>query len=264
MQQPLVELFGRKDVCRFPAVASAVESILAENMAALFEKQRDSAPRRGDRKSYFMRHDGCTTSGLPSNRREEHLAIALWRRYRTDGFALQDGLRLFPLDYQFPLKSHNNSDNQGIGKVDLLCASDAGQPWVIELKVHPSNVRRSPETPLKALLEALAYTAILDANLECICAQCRVNFPSLSSPMRPRRPHLMVLAPSEYWTRCESYEKDYPARAQVTALRRRIRQTVGVASRFVSMSGCCWNPPCDGCGPMLMGEPLFQSVDDDE
>jgi hypothetical protein len=86
-------------------------STLSEALLLRFEQQRKAAPCRGLPRSYFVGHTGKTTSGASTNRREEHLAIALWVAYRESVFAMPDGATLFPVDYQLPLKSHRDEAN---------------------------------------------------------------------------------------------------------------------------------------------------------
>ena len=252
-------MFHRKEFNCFPTAGPASAALAALDLGALFEQQRIAAPRRGDIARYLVGHTGITTSGLETNRREEHLAIALWIRYRSLGWLMPDGTRLYPIDYQLPLKSHRDQANAGVGKVDLFALSDTGQPSVIELKVHPAHGRRT-ETPLKALLEGLAYSAILDANREALCAECRLA----SHAVKPSRPQVIVLAPAEYWAICANYEARFPWRRQLTALRRRIEETIGIQTRFVSIEACRWSPPAAGLSATLAGNPLFRWAPHDE
>ena len=125
-------------------------------LVGAYLKQVVTAPRRT--RGYFVGHDGTTPSQGKSNRSEEHLAMAL---FRAGQMALPDGERLRWLDYQFPLKAKRS--DQGIGKIDLLGLTDEGRLCVVELKTA-----RSTEDPRIALLQGLAYAAIVEANLERI------------------------------------------------------------------------------------------------
>ena len=49
----------------------------------------------------------------------------------------------------------------GVGKVDLLGLLSTGECCVLELKAASGS-----DTPLKAMLEALGYAAIVEANLD--------------------------------------------------------------------------------------------------
>lgn len=257
-RHPLVELFRRQDVNSFAGLASVVSELTGEELTERFAEQVRMAPRRGLYKKYFCGHNGETTSGAATNRREEHLAIALWLAYRDVGFVLPDGTRLFPVDYQFPLKSHRDYSNAGIGKVDVFCADDGGQPWIIELKVHPASGGRRIETPLKALLEALAYCAIVDADVRYISRESYDKREALGRVVGISRPNLMGLAPAEYWALCHQYEARHSWQHRLTEFHRRLERTFGIQVRFVELRDCCWHPPGVARTPCFVGLPTFQ------
>jgi hypothetical protein len=225
-----------------------------------------AAPRRGASKRYFVGHSGETTSGAHSNRREEHLAIALWLAFRHDGVALPDGTLLFPIEYQLPLKSHNDALNAGIGKVDLLCVEASGQPWIGELKIHRAGESGQVETPVKALLEALAYCALVDADRDALHRESVAKEQALGKTVAASRPNLLVLATAEYWSACEEQEQRHPWKRALAGLCRRIESDLGAQTKFASLQGCAWAGPGlgDGAGyskkPCLLGRPSFVSA----
>ena len=120
---------------------------------------RASAPQRSGRGWRYLSETrrGITSGGTASNRREEHLAAALFGR-REIFFATGERLRL--LDYQFPLKAGREDK---IGKIDLLGIFDEDQLAVIELKTGNNSEDRR-----MALVEALSYSAVIEANIEQI------------------------------------------------------------------------------------------------
>lgn len=255
MSHPLVELFRSVAVNRFPSSSSEAAALSEDKLVLLFEKQRRVAPRRGLHRPYFGGRSGKTTSGLPTNRREEHLAIAVWRAYRETGFSLPDGMILFPVDYQLPLKSHRDEANMGLGKVDLLCVGSLGDPWIVEMKVHSLRHGRV-ETPLKALLEALAYCAVLDPNMSHLSRESNDQKDSLLHAVNPIRPNLLILAPSEYWALCDSAERNHYWKESLRALSQRIESALKIKVRFVRMDNCRWEIPISGM-PRLIESPLF-------
>lgn len=252
---PLVELFRSAEVNSFASMRLAATALSEEELLLRFEQQRKAAPRRGEHGSYFGRHTGKTTSGRPTNRREEHLAIALWRAYRESGFALPDGKILFPVEYQLPLKSHRDEANGQIGKVDLFCVESEGEPWIIEIKVHSAR-NGSADTPLKALLEALAYCAILDADMRCLSRESDDKKLALLHVVSPIRPNLLILAPSEYWNSCDLAESRHRWRESLQALGQRIEVALKVKVRFVRMEDCRWEMTTSGM-PRLIESPVF-------
>jgi hypothetical protein len=229
---------------------------MSENELLLrFEQQRRAAPCRGLRRSYFVGHTGKTTSGVLTNRREEHLAIAIWNSYRESGFALPDGTILFPVDYQLPLKSHRDNANKGLGKVDLFCVESEGAPWIGEVKIQPIREGRV-DTPLKALLEALAYCAILDADIRCLSRESDDKKRMLLHVVSPIRPNLLILAPAAYWDFCSPVETRHCWRESLQALSRRIEHAFKIRVRFVRMNNCQTEMTPAGM-PRLIESPVF-------
>jgi hypothetical protein len=199
-------------------------------------------------------HTGKTTSGDSTNRREEQLAIALWRACKESGLELPDGTILFPIDYQLPLKSHRNKDNAGLGKIDLFCAEAAGTPWICELKCHPQDGRQI-DTPLKAALEALAYCATLGADMLNLSLESMNKQPVALRAVSPQQPNLLVIAPAEYWELCHSKESLYPWKEPLRRMRLRIENAFQINLRFVSIQDCEWEMKEDGA--YLIGSPVF-------
>jgi hypothetical protein len=256
MLHPLVELFQSPAVKSF--ASSAAFALAEDELLLKFEQQRKAAPHRGLHRSYFRGHNGKTTSGRATNRREEHLAIALWRAYRESGFTLPDGTMLFPVDYQLPLKSHRDEANAGLGKIDLFCAESGGEPWITEVKIS-SALDRRVDTPLKALLEALAYCATLDADMRFLSRESDDKKRALLHLVSPLRPNLLVLAPSEYWDSCELEEGRHCWKEALQALSQSIELALKIKVRFVRMDNCRWEMPESGM-PCLIGSPVFTSA----
>ncbi len=252
---PLIELFRSAEVNSFGSFGVAASVLSEDELASRFERERKAAPYRGLHRSYFVGHTGRTTSGAPTNRREEQLAIALWLAYQASGFALPDGSFLFPIDYQLPLKSHRDQANAGLGKIDLFCADSGGEPWICELKVHSVRDGRV-ETPLKGLLEALAYCATLDADMRLLSRESDDKKRMLLHVVSPERPNLMVLAPAEYWKCCNVAGTPYSWAEPLQAVSRRIEEALKLRVRFVRMDNCRWEMTSSG-EPRLVDLPSF-------
>ena len=176
-------------ITKFAALASVLVSDL-EMLVHCYENLLRVAPRRHDRegKRYFRAsHAGVTGSGVSSNRREEHLAVALYNASRGGAaFALPDQRPIEIIDYQTPLKARRG--DRRVGKVDLFAVVEGTLPCVIELKTAPRD------TPLRALLEGLAYCAIVEANAADIASEVAERYVLSAS-----RPTLVVMAPDDYW-----------------------------------------------------------------
>ena len=174
-----------------------------DELVAAYHRLRKSAPHRHKRgKQYFVGHSGITSSGKYSNRREEHLAVALWNSAQENrSLIMPDGLTLRLLDYQFPLKAQRS--DTGVGKVDLFGTINNTKACVVELKIHPLSKGRS-DTPLRAFLEALAYCAIVEANAEDIAQEVLDQF---GQKLIEHRPVLIVMAPEQYWLGYISHQR---------------------------------------------------------
>ena len=191
-----------RDNCynRTTKLAQTIADINVKDLLGEYQILRVCAPRRSDRnKRYFVGHDGIVSSSdgsRKSNRFEEHLAIAIWNLKEDWPHPGGDAFRI--LDYQFPLKAKQT--DRGIGKVDLLGATDRGRLIVIELKVKPekrsgrSDARG--DTPLRALMEGLRYAAIVEANLDVIAREAKSCF---SVGILKEPPIVQVLAPRAWW-----------------------------------------------------------------
>lgn len=187
----LFSLFS--DYGRTTGLAGAIRGIDISALHCEYDGLRQAAPRRADRgKQYFVGHDGMLPKNSASDRREEHLAIALWRLKQT--WPRAGGGHQCLLDYQFPLKARRSDG--GIGKVDLLGATDAGRLAIIELKVRPAGSGRG-DTPLGALMEGLRYAAVVQANHGAIAAEAKDRF-GIDLPADPP-PIVQILAPKDWW-----------------------------------------------------------------
>ncbi len=194
----LIDLYNKADVNRISGFATATKNLDITGICEDYAELRSTAPLRFKRgKTYFIAsHNGIPSSGESSNRKEEHLAIAMYNASRSGKqFELPDGRNLDVMDYQTPLKSKQS--DRGIGKVDLFGVVDKTLPTVIELKVEGQNGSHS-DTPLRALLEGLAYCAIVEANISAIAEEALSKFGLSFSATRPI---LTVMAPEKYWSR---------------------------------------------------------------
>ncbi len=174
-------------------LAKQIQGIDVNGLCAEFDKLRNAAPSRSAAgKRYFVGHDGSLQAKDPDRPSEEHLAIALWnlkkRLPRPGG-----GWELV-LDYQFPLQGLARAD-RGLGKVDLLGATDQGRLVVVELKVRRARSSRG-DAPVLALMEGLRYAAVVHANDRDIAAEARTRF---DIEVSDEPPIVQVLGPESWW-----------------------------------------------------------------
>jgi hypothetical protein len=251
----LSEFFRSANFERFSLSSAAVMALSEEDVVRIFDRQSKAAPYRGLSRPYFVSHNGKTTSGLTTNRREEHLAIALWHAYRKSGFTLPDQTTLFPVDYQLPLKSARDAANATLGKVDLFCADTEGAPWITEIKIR-SDRSRGVEPPLRALFEALAYCGTLDPDMRTLSRESDDKKRELLHTVSPLRPNLLILAPAEYWEACDVECGPDDWRRALKAGRDLVHRAIKIRVCFVRMDNCQWEMTESG-EPHLTLSPIF-------
>lgn len=245
----LLELYNERGVNQISRFCNHTEQLVPNELVAAYHRARKSAPHRQERnKRYFVGHSGVTNSGGYSNRREEHLAVALWNSTQEYGpLALLDGRTLEFLDYQFPLKAQRS--DKGIGKVDLFGLFDNTTPCVIELKIHAAG-KGSSDTPLRAFLEALAYCAIVEANARDIAREVLDN---CGKKLIRERPDLVLMAPEEYWLRYINHQKAGEWWPALRRLADQLNKSFGLVSHFIGLRDAKFSMGLEGQKPQLLG-----------
>ncbi len=170
---------------------------------------------------------------------EEHLAIALCNDSADLPIQDSDGLRL--LDYQVPLKARQS--DTGIGKVDILALTSSGRVAVVELKVTTSTSKG--DTPLRALLEALTYCAIVEANSQDFCSEILGRYGVRATTGRP---DLVVIGPDAYWSPWAD-----TALAAVYDLSSRLARVFDMHVWFLNLGDLTVSIGIDGKRPRLIG-----------
>lgn len=192
----LISLYKEENLNQVSGFLDVMKELDCKTIADSYKQLRDElAPQRTN--PYFVdSHDGIASSKGSSNRREEHLALALFNASKENRlFVLPDGRNLKFIDYQTPLKAKQG--DKGIGKVDLFASINDSAPTVVELKIDGTDGAKS-DSPVRALLEGVAYCAIIEKNLPKITKEAKSRF---SISFNQAVPSLIVLAPDEYWLR---------------------------------------------------------------
>ena len=194
------------------------------------------------------------TSPVPVPTVQDHLAVALCNASRGGvAFALPDRRPLAIIDYQMPLKARQG--DLGVGKVDLFAVVDGRLPCVIELKAARETTRG--DTPLRALLEGLAYCAIVEANAADIASEVAEQHALSAS-----RPALVVMAPDNYWA---GY-LDHPAAGRwlhaVRDLVSGLRDTLGLEAYLLALLDARFEMGLSGQPARLIGRCRMVSVDE--
>ena len=190
-EHPLIARFNDSKVKNLSTFADEARKLSQDRLESDYETEKRNAPKRSGK--YFVDgHDGTTNSGSKTNRHEAHFARALFNKYRRTSPRLTvpgiKSLRFF--DYEVPLKL--KLANAGIGKIDLFGITGANNPTIIEVKY----CRTTPtDSPLKALLQALAYCAVVDKNFAAFHDEAKDRGVNLD----PNSLTLVVLANNKYW-----------------------------------------------------------------
>jgi len=236
----LIDLATSPEVNRKTTLGEVAAAIDAADLAEMYEGLMGSAPHRHTRdKRYFVGHSGVPSTVGISNRKEEHLAIALCNSGDTITLGSTDTLTL--LDYQVPLKARQT--DSGIGKVDLVGATGSGSIAVIELKVATATSKG--DTPLRALVESLAYCAIIEANAAEISAEVAERY---GLDVASGRPCLVVMGPQRYWSAWPS-----DSLAAVYELSDRIAETLDMHIWFVDLGDVDVAMGSAGSSPQILG-----------
>lgn len=247
----LIALATHPDHNAVTRFGNACAELDAENLAEGYDALMARAPRRHNfNRRYFVGHDGRPGPGAWTNRIEEHLAIALVND--RSSWAMPYGGSLDLLDYQVPLKAQRS--DSGVGKIDIFGLTDTSVPVVIELKVFGKN---SADTPLRAMLEALAYAAIVDAN--------GAAFRSEISGMTGRRitsgrPDLLIAAPGDYWSFWSAKSAAAGWKQSCGDLASALAQRLGIDIEMVSIGSPGLEPGLDGQPPRVTSDLTFNMI----
>lgn len=246
----LLELDKESRINHISEFCDATNEIDPIELTGAYHRLRELAPHRHARnKSYFMGHTGVPSSGKHSNRREEHLAIAIWNETQESGpLRMPNESDLDILDYQFPLNARQS--DKGIGKVDLFGVAGKTKPCVIELKIHPANTGMG-DTPLWAFLEALVYCAIVEANADDIAQEVFDNY---GKRLIGGRPDLVVMAPEEYWRHYIIHQKTGNWWPALRRLADQLEESFGLVSHFIALRDADFSMGLEGQKPRLLGD----------
>ena len=252
----LFRLYKSRQVRRISTFADVAGQVDPDDIAAAYRRARDAAPQRhAHNKKYFVDRSAATRRSAHSNRREEHLALALWGAAQTNTpTVLPTGETLEILDYQTPLKARRS--DSGIGKVDLFGLVNDSRAAIIELKIRPVNTGYG-DTPLHAYLEALAYCAIVESNLRDIRDEAHIK---LNRTIDERPPGIILLAPQDYWTGYLGHRSAGAWWPVMNELAVNVDSLLGTETHFLSLRSIEFRMGTDGENPELIGELAVSSV----
>ena len=190
-----------------------------------YRSLKEQAPSRARGRPYLGERTGYPSTEGKTNRREEHVAMAMVNAQQ--GWPLPDGTQFELLDYQVPLKA-TRADHE-IGKIDMFGLTEHGRAVVVELKVIGHSGGPSDPPPV-ALLEGLRYASIVDANLERLSDELRERF---GREMVLERPEVLILGEEDWWSRW--LLADEAAKSALEEKSQEISQALGVSIVFASL-----------------------------
>jgi hypothetical protein len=232
---PIIELSNDRQVRQAKGFKDAAADLTGEQLAGLYETEVTNAPRRAEAgKKYLVK--GKPPTSRRANKDEEHLSLALLKHCRDSGEGLDlPGLgNLDLLAAQVPLatasvdRSMGDADlNKGVGKIDLLGVGPEDRMVVVKVKFAAPEATRggTGDTPLRALLDGLALSAMASANREALASELAAGRSLSDQP-----PLLTLLASPRYWDLCRKREAQKGAAwiREMEKLARDVEEWIGV------------------------------------
>ena len=258
----MISLFNEPKVNNLTTFCDVAKNLTSSELASRYNETLNNPPSRHlENKRYFIEtHNGIPSSNKESNRREEHLALALYHTSKSsDGLSLPSSKTLEIIDYQTPLKASNQ--DKGIGKIDLLGitnkSSFKSSLSIIELKIHGKN-NNLADTPLRALLEGLAYCAIVEDNIVDIKEELleRFDIKLSDAPLS-----LIIMATSEYWEGYLTHQKVGKWLPELNRIIRDVKETLNINVSMIGIKNADFTMGLDGQKPELTGDYKFVSVE---
>jgi len=259
LSHPLIALAHDKAVRQAAEFREAAAALTPEHLAESYAAERDAAPSvHGAGRTYFVKRSGKPVTARRKSRDEEHLGAALVRAAGESGLELPDAagqLRL--LDYQVRAKMGPADEpaTKGITRFDLLGIGPGDRLAVIQMRyLEPSATRcHVGDTPLRVLLEGLAYCAIAEANQEALAQEVAERF---GHSVAKEPAHLVVLASPRYWELCRrrSTQKGAGWIRELERIAGEAPPAIGVSVHFLALrldGDPGWT--YDDDGPLLSG-----------
>lgn len=159
--------------------------------------------------------------------------------YNRNEIELASGGRIRIIDYQVPLKSARA--DRGVGKIDLLALMEHGALAIVELKVANNKEDRRV-----GILEGLAYSAILEANMSVVANEITKRY---GYEVRHCRPEIFLVAPPAFWA-----NSGFPPTERLIELAAEIGQRGSLSISLMSLENIVsFDRGLNGSKPMLTG-----------
>ena len=187
----LVRSAKSPEVNNATGLATRLRSLRVSDLIPLYEEVQQLAPRRGnDGKTFFVSRPATRLERDSPRNTEDLLEIALAceaTQIPCVGGDIDILMRQFPL--------FSKGSRKGVKAVDLV-GHGGDRFWLIELKAQPGE--GYGESPLRALLECLIYSAIVEVSSDDIRRELHEKF---DRTQLHAGAGMMIAAPAEYWTR---------------------------------------------------------------
>jgi hypothetical protein len=232
---PLIELAVDREVKKVTGFRKAAIELTGEKLLELYEQQKEAGPRRHEaEKKYFGSHEG-TLPSKPKTDKDEHLPIALYNWCKDQGaLELPDGAPLDLIDYHVNLQA--GKEDKAVGNIALLGVTEEDRLAVVVMKFVPPQATRGTtgDTPLRGLIEGLAYSAILSANIEAVVEDAKSE---LGRKVSSEPPLVLIIGNLRYWELCRKRDAQSGAAwiAEMERLAREIGASVGVEIRYMGI-----------------------------
>ena len=270
-KHPLLERAANAEVRNAKGFKAVAASLNGEILAAEFAAERDAAPRRAasGRKHLVAANRALAAERKPA-RDGEHLALALATRTAEGGapLALPEAGTCAALHAGVALKSARPDTalgaadpNWGAESIDLMGVGPDGRLAVAVVRwLAPGAARvQTGDTPLRALLEGLAWTAGVEANRESLTAELAAR---TSETISPAPPALLVIGSFRWWELSRKREPQKGAAwiKELERLAREIGAKLDIPVRFLTLR----TPGDPGFShesgaPRLEGEPRLET-----
>jgi hypothetical protein len=245
-KHPLLERAASAEVRNAKGFRAAAAALNGEILAAEFAAEREAAPLRAasGRKHLVAANRKLAAERKPA-RDSEHLALALAARTAEGGapLALPEAGTFAALHAGAVLKSAQpdaalgaDDPNWGAEPIDLLGLGPDGRLTVAVVRwLAPSATRvQTGDTPLRALLEGLAWVAGVEANRESLTVELAEK---TSESISAAPPALLLIGSFRWWelSRKREAQKGAAWIKELERLAREISAKLDVPVRFLTL-----------------------------